>query len=64
MSKRNLAGMLDDEHGYHCDNPDVEYESNFYYGALGETVEKDGVCKTCGKNVREVWVYGCELINE
>ena len=49
---------------YHeCDNPDVEWE-DFELGDLGETVERRGFCKNCKKNVREVWIFSCELVDE
>ncbi len=51
-------------HSEKCDNPDVEYSEGYELAGLGETVERSGKCKTCGKNVREIWVYSCELIDD
>ena len=49
---------------HECGDEYVEWESGFEIGGLGETVERVGVCKKCGKRVREVWIYSSTLIDE
>jgi len=40
-------------------------ENPYYYvGGLGETLERNGVCKVCGKKYREVYTFSCYIDDE
>lgn len=55
---------MDFKPNYHeCDDPDVEWRGNYFVGGIGETLERLGYCKNCKQEVKEVWVYSCELVN-
>lgn len=37
------------------------WENRHEIGGMGETLEKQVVCKHCGKKAREIWIYSCTL---
>jgi hypothetical protein len=49
---------------HECSWDSVEWElmdgvPYYRIGGLGETLERNGVCKICGKNLREVYLQSC-----
>ena len=49
---------------HECGDEYVENWESFEIGGLGETVERIGYCKKCGKRVREIWVYSTTIVDE
>ena len=47
-----------------CNWDTIVWEPDGYHIAgCGETLERDGKCKVCGKTFREVYIHSC-IINE
>ena len=47
-----------------CTIDDIEWSGKYCIGGLGETVEREGKCKTCGKVYREVYIFSCWIDNQ
>lgn len=51
-----------------CNWDTVEWEEikgvpYYYVGGLGETLERNGKCKVCGRTIREVYLHSCYMDN-
>lgn len=40
------------------------WENKYELRGLGETLEKEIVCRKCGLSAREVWIYSCIIRND
>ena len=47
-----------------CSWDTVDWEDGYHTGGCGETLEKYGKCKKCGKVFREVYIQSCIIDNE
>jgi hypothetical protein len=39
-------------------------QDNWHMAGLGETLERNYECKTCGKSWREVYIHSCTIDNQ
>jgi hypothetical protein len=47
-----------------CNGVNVIAQDNWHIAGLGETLEKNWLCKDCKLDYREVYLYSCEINNE
>ena len=47
-----------------CSWETVQWKNDYHLGGLGETLERSGECRMCGKIFREVYLHSCIMDDE
>ena len=49
---------------HECSQDSIVWEDGYHIAGCGETLERVGKCKVCGKTYREVYIFSCIIDNE